>query len=255
MSCDPPDLPKLYGELAPLWPLISPPADHAAEAGALRRALEKHLPARSGARRPTILELGAGGGHALSHLTDAYDAVAVDVSEPMLAHCRRLNPDVTTHVADMRTVRLGRTFDAVIAHDAIEYMTDTDDLRAACTTAAAHLDAGGVFLATPTYIEETFREYDRSHDAHHDDDTEVALVSFVHRPQPRGTIYELATTLIIRRAGQLRIEEDRHCCGLFPRANWIDALESAGFEFRNTAAADESGAAVLFAGVKRITTR
>ncbi len=251
MSAHPTDLPKLYGKLAPLWPLISPPVDHAAEAELLRRALDEHLPARRRGGRRSILELGAGGGHALSHLTDTFDAAAVDLSEPMLAYCRRLNPEVSTHIADMRTVRLNRTFDAVLAHDAIDYMLDTDDLRAACTTAAAHLAEGGVFLAAPTYTEENYREFERGHDAHRDGDTEVAHISFVHRPLPSGTTYELVTTLIIRSGGELCIEEDRHRCGLFPLAQWTDALEFAGFEVRDTATTGESGAHVLFVGLKR----
>lgn len=252
MPLDHPVLPRLYDELASLWPLISPRADHAAEADALRRTLDEHLPAERRAGRPTILELGAGGGHALSHLTNSFNAVAVDLSESMLVHCRRLNRNVPTHVGDMRTVRLRRTFDAVIAHDAIDYMISIEDLRAACTTAAAHLDIGGVFLAAPTYIEETFREFETVQDSSRDQDTDVAHVSFVH--QTGSTTYELVTTLIIRCDGTLCIEEDRHACGLFPRAQWIDALKYAGFDVHDTTSTTEHDPHVLFVGVRTEAT-
>jgi len=43
----------------------------------------------------------------------------------------------------MRSVRLGRTYDAVIIHDAIMYMTTEDDLVAALATARAHLAPAG----------------------------------------------------------------------------------------------------------------
>ena len=124
---------RLYGDLAWLWPIMSPPEEYADEAGYWLRALRSRLP--SGRRR--VLELGTGGGHFLHQLTGEYDATAVDLSEAMLAHSRRLNPGVAHHVGDMRSVRLGETFDAVLIHDAIDYMTTEDELRAAFETTRA----------------------------------------------------------------------------------------------------------------------
>ena len=46
----------------------------------------------------------------------------------------RLNPGVAHHVGDMRSVRLGETLDAVLVHDAIDYMTTEVELRAAFET-------------------------------------------------------------------------------------------------------------------------
>ena len=42
----------------------------------------------------------------------------------MLELSRTLNPDCEHLEGDMRTLRLGRTFDAVLIHDAVMYMTD-----------------------------------------------------------------------------------------------------------------------------------
>ena len=58
----------------------------------------------------------------------------------------------------MRTVRLGRTFDAVLIHDAIGYMTTEADLRAAFETAETHLRPGGVFITSPDFFREDFRD-------------------------------------------------------------------------------------------------
>jgi chemotaxis methyl-accepting protein methylase len=58
----------------------------------------------------------------------------------------------------MRTVRLGRAFDAIFVHEAVMYMTTEDDLRAALTTVAIHLTPGGVALVAPDATTETFRE-------------------------------------------------------------------------------------------------
>ena len=115
---------RMYTDLAHLWPLISPPEDYAEEAGYWRDVLREKL----GPGRHEILELGVGGGHNLSHLTGDFQATAVDLSEKMLEHSRRLNPEVEHHVGDMRTFRLDRKFDAVLVHDAICYMLNEDDL-------------------------------------------------------------------------------------------------------------------------------
>lgn len=42
----------------------------------------------------------------------------------------------------MRTLRLGRTFDAVFAHDVVDYMTTEDDLRQAVDEEASDQGAG-----------------------------------------------------------------------------------------------------------------
>ena len=133
---------RLYGDLSWLWPLMSPPEHYAEEAGYWLLALRERLPI--GRRR--ILELGCGGGHLLHHLISEYDATAVDLSAGMLGHSRRLNPGVAHHVGDMRSVRLGETFDAVLIEDAINYMTTEDELREVFATARAHLRAGVLLI-------------------------------------------------------------------------------------------------------------
>ena len=58
----------------------------------------------------------------------------------------------------MRTVRLGRAFDAVFIYDAVMYMSSERELRAALATVAAHLEPGGVALVAADATAETFRE-------------------------------------------------------------------------------------------------
>lgn len=115
----------MYDDLAYLWPLVSAPEGYAREASYWHKALREKL----GAGRHSILELGVGGGNNLSHLTRDFQATAVDLSEKMLAHSKKLNPNVEHHVGDMRTVRLGGTFKAVIIHDAISYMLPKEIYR------------------------------------------------------------------------------------------------------------------------------
>ena len=144
--------PRLYADLAYLWPLLSPPEDAAAEAELMRTILTDRLGV--GDRRLRVLELGAGAGHAIVHLRDLVDAVAVDLSEAMLAHCRAANPEVPAILGDMRTVTApgAGAFDAVLIHDSIDYMLSEADVRATFANAHRHLRRGGLLLASPTYV-------------------------------------------------------------------------------------------------------
>jgi hypothetical protein len=217
---------RLYGELAHLWLLVSPPADYAAEAPNWTRILRSKL----GPGRHALLELGAGGGHLLSHLTAEFQATAVDLSAGMLEHSARLNPQVEHHLGDMRTVRLGRTFQAVIIHDAVDYMLTEDDLKATFATAAAHLEAGGVLIVTPDHFRETFRDGKVTSETHSDGAKTATFIEFDHDPEPSDTTVESVFIFIVREAGRTSLELDRHILGLFPLKTWLDLMGEAGFE-------------------------
>ncbi len=217
---------RLYGDLAFLWPLMSPPDEYRDEARYWRRALRQRL----GPGRLRILDLGAGGGHNLHHLAREFDATAVDLSEEMLAHSRRLNPGVAHHVGDMRTVRLGESFDAVLVHDAIAYMTTEADLSAVFATARAHLRPGGLLIVAPDYYAETFVAPYVDHVTHRDAETELTYVEYSTDPDPTDTAIETVFVFFIKRGGQLQVEVDRHTTGLFPVATWERLLGEAGFD-------------------------
>ena len=156
MSTAPDDGYRLYGELASWWPLISPPGEYAAEAEYLAALLSAGADGGaggdSGAGRPAeVLDLGSGGGCVALHLSRAGLALTlVDRSAPMLAASRELNPGLPHLQGDMRTVRLGRAFDAVLAHDAVDYLTTEADLAALVATAYAHCLPAGWPCSCPT---------------------------------------------------------------------------------------------------------
>ena len=76
----------------------------------------------------------------------------------MIELSEMINPGIEHLVGDMRTLRLGRTFDAVLIHDAICYMTSETDLRAAMATVFAHMRSGGAALVEPDHVRERFEE-------------------------------------------------------------------------------------------------
>ena len=122
--------PALYAELTPWYHLVDPPEDHADEASCFLDALAGAIAGPSA----TLLELGAGAGHNACHLKARFTCTLTDIAEPMLALSRTRNPECEHVAGDMRTLRLGRLFDAVLAHAGISYMTSVPDLRAAIET-------------------------------------------------------------------------------------------------------------------------
>src|SRR5262252_2717929 len=130
---------KLYDELADWWPVFSPTRAYQRESAHFTRVLRS-------ATRPaprSVLELGSGGGNSASHLKGHFEMTLVDLSPRMLRVSRRLNPECRHVKGDIRTVRLGRLFDAVFVHDAICHMTTEADLRSVMQTAYAHCRPGG----------------------------------------------------------------------------------------------------------------
>src|SRR5690242_12917954 len=104
--------------------LLDPPEDHREEADAFEAAFERVVSPRP----ETLLELGSGAGHNAFHLKRRFRCTLTDLSEEMLALSRVLNAECEHVAGDMRTLDLGRTFDVVLVHDAVAYMTTEADL-------------------------------------------------------------------------------------------------------------------------------
>ena len=217
---------RLYGDLAWLWPIMSPPAEYIEEAETFARVIHEHtrIPAK------TLLHLTCGGGHVDHRLKQDFEITGVDLSDDMLGLARCLNPDVEYVAGDVRTLRLGRSFDAVFIDDGILYMLTEADLRAAFRTAFEHLRPGGVML---TYVEstpDTFEQNKTDCTSRSSGDTDLVYVENQYDPDPSDTTFETAFVYLIRKAGELTIETDLHVCGIFPLDVWRAALGGAGFE-------------------------
>lgn len=211
---------SFYEALAPWYPLLTPLEDYPEEAEALQALL--------GSAR-TVLELGSGAGH-LSHHLVGVDRVLTDLSEPMLDLSRAINPTCEHVLADMRTLRLGRVFDAVFVHDAVCYMHTRDDLAAMAATARAHLGPGGVFVALPDYVAETLAPGTDDGGVDGPDGDGLRYLEWV-LPDPEPPGYSVHYALMIRDAhGRVEVYRDSHREAAHPTSVWIDVLREAGFE-------------------------
>jgi SAM-dependent methyltransferase len=198
--------------------------------------------------RPSLLELGAGGGHVLAHLEPDFACTASDLSAAMLDNCEKLVPSARRVLGDMRTLRLDERFDVVLVADAIDYMASREDVRAALATAWAHLGPGGVLFVAPTYTRDNFVDGDADHDA--DPSGNLTYLSYVHDPDPTDTEYELVLVYLIRDARTRAVEAsvDRHRCGLFLESEWLALMSEARFDAHRV---EDDKAWTLFAGTKR----
>jgi SAM-dependent methyltransferase len=219
--------PRLYRELASWFHLLTAPADYEEEAGVYLGMLER---AADGPVRE-VLELGSGGGNNASHMKARVSLTLVDRSPAMLAVSRQINPGCEHIEGDMRDVRLGRAFDAVFVHDAVDYLTTESDLEATVRTAFAHCRDGGAALFAPDHVRESF-EPETEHGGHDGPDgRSLRYLAWTWDPDPTDTTYQVDFAYLLRGPdGSVDVEGDRHVCGLFPRETWIRALERAGFE-------------------------
>lgn len=244
-----PSSPRLYSDLASWFHLLTAPEDYAEEAEFYRQALLAACPHPP----QTLLELGSGGGNNASHLKAHFTLTLVDLSPGMLAISRSLNPECEHLPGDMRTVRLGRLFDAVLIHDAIMYMTSEVDLRAAFETAFVHCRPGGAALFVPDHVCETFQPA-TDHGGHDGEKRGMRYLEWTWDPDQDDTTYLVEFAYLLKdEKGTLRCEYDRHILGLFPRQTWLRLLAETGFQPRSIPfdhSQSEPGACEIFLGIK-----
>jgi SAM-dependent methyltransferase len=233
---------RIYSDLADWWPMISPVREYKQEAaylGALISQASQPTPTTSPATptaspapgtRATVLDLGSGGGHVAVHLKDMFAMTLVDISDQMVAVSRRLNPECDHRIGDMRTIRLGRHFDAVLVHDAIDYIIGTQDLRQVIQTAAAHCKPGGIALFVPDYVKDTFSELTGGGGGGVDAAGRTAI--FVERtwdPDPADdwvqADYEFTLhTPASATEGSTQVVHESHRLSAFSRNTWLSLL-------------------------------
>ncbi len=216
---------RLYHDIADWWPVISPPSEYAEEAAFYVETIQ------ASARRPVreVLELGSGGGNNASHMKHAFAMTLVEPADGMRELSRELNPECKHLPGDMRSVRLGRTFDAVFVHDAVMYMTTEDDLRAALQTVAEHLAPGGVALVAPDATRETFFEATDHGGGDDGGGRRARYLEWTLPPEPGETTYTVHYAFLLYEPdGGVRVAHDVHLEGLFSRATWLRLFDEVG---------------------------
>jgi hypothetical protein len=218
---------KLYDELADWWPLLSPPEEYIGEAADLLPRLGAAGPPAE--QRPTLLELGSGGGSLASHLTPYFRCTLTDLSPRMLAVSRAVNPGCEHIVGDMYTLRLGRRFDVVLIHDAIQYATKPALVRSALETAAYHCRDDGTVAVLPDFTREVFAPGTDHGGLDAEDGRGLRYLEWAWDPDSSDETFQVEYAFILReRDGSVRVVHDRHVEGLFSRGDWLHWFEASG---------------------------
>lgn len=220
----------VFDHYAAYYDLFYEGKEYGPEARYVAAKLAQSMP---GAR--SILELGCGtAGHAVELIRAGYSVTGVDLSESMLVYAGAKRRTLTQQEqarmelvhGDARSVRLGRTFDAVLAlFHVMSYQSSNDDLLAAFRTAADHLPAGGVFLFDFWYGPAVLSQ--RPETRVHDLENGAVRVTRIARPLLRenaNAVDVRFTVLIEEKAtgGVSRLEETHVMRYLFlPEIDWL----------------------------------
>ena len=218
--------PVLYSTLAHLWTLFSPPEEYVEEVATFRERLRRGG-VNDGAR---ILHLGSGGGSVDANLKRFYSVTGVELSQAMIDVATRVNPEVNYVQGDMRNCRLGRTFDAVLVHDAISYMTSIEELEMVYRTTAAHLTTGGILIALPEELRERLPHIVPDVSTLSEGNVVIHVIETHYDFDPADNVHESVFVFMIHDGDSLRVEVDRHRVGVFELDDFLGAIDRAGFE-------------------------
>jgi SAM-dependent methyltransferase len=133
---------KPFDLSARVYDLLYRDRDAETEVAYVHTLLQRHHPDTG-----LVLDLGCGTGrHAQALFDRGLTVVGIELNDAMASRAR-MTGDFEVIRADVRNVRLNRTFDAVLAlFHVVSYQTGTDDLISTFLTAAAHLEQGGLFI-------------------------------------------------------------------------------------------------------------
>jgi SAM-dependent methyltransferase len=221
----------MFDEYAQLYDLCNADKDYGKEADYVAGLIRSHRP---GAKN--LLDLGSGTGtHALLLAQLGFKVTGAERSSGMAEIARhkssRGGEPVEFVVADMRTLRLGRTFDVVTSlFHVMSYQVSDEDFAAALGTARAHLRKGGIFvfdfwygpavLADPPEIRTKSIERDGMH--------------ITRRAEPdhdeRARTVNVNYTLQVRDSGSSREVRENHPMRYFFLPEIMSMLDVAGFK-------------------------
>lgn len=219
----------MYGKSARIYDLLyvgSGIKDYPAESAELDRIIRESNPTAR-----TLLDVACGTGAHLVELRRWYSVQGVDLSPAMLAVARGRLPGVPLAEADMRTLDLGQSFDAVTClFSSIGYITDPSEMRSAIAHIAAHVAPGGVLILDGWVRPDHWREGIRPEpDIAQDDEVLVVRLSVSRRA---GNITELDMHHLVQTSAGIEYFVESHRLALTRTEDYVAAVEDAGLAAR-----------------------
>lgn len=141
---------EVFGDYSRYYDLLYKDKDYDGEANYIKEIIQLFSPTAK-----TIVDFGCGTGtHSILLSRFGYSIDGVDISQEMLSQA---NGKITSfpepaspvrfNFGDIRSVRLGKTFDVAISlFHVISYQKSNDDILAALKTVKNHLNSNGLFI-------------------------------------------------------------------------------------------------------------
>jgi SAM-dependent methyltransferase len=200
--------------------------DYVAEAAELHRIIQEACPtARS------LLDVACGTGAHLAELRRWYTVEGVDISPAMLAVAHGRLTGTPLHVADMRTLNIGRSFDSVIClFSSIGYVIDPTEMQLTVARLATHVAPGGVLILDGWIRPDEWHDkYRPEPDIARDDQVLIVRLSFSRRI---GNITELDMHHLAQSKTGIEYFLENHRLALTATADYVAAVEDAGLTAR-----------------------
>ena len=176
----------------------------------------------------TILDVGCGTAEHHKFLKEKYVMKGVDLNTDLIAVSNDKNKDCKYYVADMRTMDIGKTFDAVLClFSSIGYLRSQNELEQAFTRFAKHLNPGGVVIVEPWFTPDKWTPGNR-----HvlNAENEQMKVCRMNHSVLEGDVSVLNFHYMINSEKGVDYFSERHELKMFTTKAIIGAFEKAGFK-------------------------
>jgi ubiquinone/menaquinone biosynthesis C-methylase UbiE len=196
--------------------------DYATEANKIHEFIQKHK--RSDGN--TLLDVACGTGTHAAILSQYYQVTGTDLNVHMLKVARKKQPEIPFLEGDMRSLELGRQFDAVTClFSAIGYMKTKTDLRKAVKSMSRHLLPGGVLLVEPWFSQEQWNVGRVSMNQAEMPDKKIVRMSLARK---RGNVSVIEFQYLIGTSRGIEHLTEYLELGLFDQKDYLDAFTRVG---------------------------
>lgn len=214
----------LYRELAKYYDKIYHWKDYTIETTKIKELIKQHKTTSGN----SLLEVGCGTGHHITHLQDTFQCTGVDLNEEILEVAREKLPNTEFIQANMITMDLGRRFDVITClFSSIGYVKTYSNLKKTLENFSSHLHRGGVAIIEPWFTKDVYAVGRPSITVYEDDDLKIARVN-VSEIDGDVSVMDMHY-LIAERGKKIKHYIDRHELGLFEVDKTLEIMKGVGF--------------------------
>ena len=217
---------QMYTKLAKYYDKMHHFFDYKGQVEFIIDQFEKHN--KSGKKK--VLDVACGtGNHANLLVKRGFDVTGIDISKDMLKQAKKKDKRIRYLLRDMKDFKLNERFDMIICmFNSILYNLDKNQLKKTFRNFYTHLEKGGILIFESfdkqVGINLTTFLYNKRFD-----DLHIVSV-YITRYNKKEDILEFDNYFIIN--GEL--VRDCHKAGAFTHKDFINSIESAGFEIIKT---------------------